>query len=275
MNALGGGGYGGLWGWNSSSPRKPKQPRRRPFDSKSQSSSNSNSVDATGRARHWFPLMQAATAGSLALTGDTIAQLTQRWRKAEAENQQDVKRALLSDHDWLRALRMTSYGFLLYGPGSYAWYQYLDHSLPAKTVENLLLKVLLNQIVLGPCVIAVVFAWNNLWQGKVSQLPGKYQRDALPTLLYGFRFWIPVTFLNFWYTIFSSAIYFLFFLSPLGGSSSSSCSFHVCGFNFLELLLVFNYEQVTSMHFINSCCQQAELWSRGWFGSLTSDRPQV
>ncbi|KAM2269039.1 hypothetical protein ACFX1S_047087 [Malus domestica] len=88
MNALGGGGYGGLWGWNSSSPRKPKQPRRRPFDSKSQSSSNSNSVDATGRARHWFPLMQAATAGSLALTGDTIAQLTQRWRKAEAENQQ-------------------------------------------------------------------------------------------------------------------------------------------------------------------------------------------
>ncbi|KAM2269040.1 hypothetical protein ACFX1S_047088 [Malus domestica] len=110
----------------------------------------------------------------------------------------DVKRALLSDHDWLRALRMTSYGFLLYGPGSYAWYQYLDHSLPAKTVENLLLKVLLNQIVLGPCVIAVVFAWNNLWQGKVSQLPEKYQRDALPTLLYGFRFWIPVTFLNFW-----------------------------------------------------------------------------
>jgi protein Mpv17 len=47
------------------------------------------------------------------------------------------------------------------------------------------LQILLNQIVLGPCVIAVVFAWNNLWQGKLSQLPDKYQKDALPTLLFG------------------------------------------------------------------------------------------
>lgn len=46
-------------------------------------------------------------------------------------------------------------------------------------------QVMLNQIVLGPCVIAVVFAWNNLWQGKLSQLPAMYQKDALPTLLYG------------------------------------------------------------------------------------------
>ena len=36
---------------------------------------------------------------------------------------------------------MASYGFLLYGPGSYAWYQYLDRALPKQTVENLLLKV--------------------------------------------------------------------------------------------------------------------------------------
>ncbi|CAB4303700.1 unnamed protein product [Prunus armeniaca] len=221
MNALGGGGLGGLWGWNPS-PRKPKQQRKRRFDSKSQSS---NSVEATGGAGHWFPLKQAATAGSLALTGDTIAQLSQRWTKAKALNQQDGKYALLSDHDWLRALRMTSYGFLLYGPGSYAWYQFLDHSLPAKTVGNLLLKVLLNQIVLGPTVIAVVFAWNNLWQRKLSQLPDKYQRDAFPTLLYGFRFWIP------------------------GDTSSSPCSFHVCGLDILELLFVFNYEQVKSAYF--------------------------
>lgn len=116
---------------------------------------------------------------------------------------------------------MTSYGLLLYGPGSYAWYQCLDHFLPKPTVQNLMLKVLcfiyiyiwsnlrelagikdrwyllsslflphfwqvlLNQIVLGPCVIAVVFAWNNLWQRRLSELPEKYRRDALPTLLYG------------------------------------------------------------------------------------------
>ncbi|XP_062007829.1 protein sym-1 [Rosa rugosa] len=200
MHVLGGGGHGGFWGWDSL-PKKPKQQRKR-FDSKS-----SNSVEANGGPGFRFPLKQAVTAGSLALTGDTIAQLREHWRKAKTLDQQsssstptsqDVTQALLSDHDWLRALRMTSYGFLLYGPGSYAWYQYLDHALPGKTVVNLLLKVLLNQVVLGPSVIAVVFAWNNLWQGKLSQLPEKYRKDALPTLLYGFRFWIPVSLLNFW-----------------------------------------------------------------------------
>ncbi|CAK9144296.1 unnamed protein product [Ilex paraguariensis] len=80
---------------------------------------------------------------------------------------------------------MITYGFLFYGPGSYAWYQYLDHCMPKQTVENLLMKVLLNQIVLGPAVIAVVFAWNNLCQGKLSELPDKYLKDALPTLFVG------------------------------------------------------------------------------------------
>lgn len=81
MRALGGGGHGGLWGWDSL-PKKPKQQRKR-FDSKS-----SNSVEATGGPGFRFPLKQAVTAGSLALTGDTIAQLRERWRKAKTSDQQ-------------------------------------------------------------------------------------------------------------------------------------------------------------------------------------------
>ncbi|KAI7979397.1 E3 ubiquitin-protein ligase RNF130 [Camellia lanceoleosa] len=73
--------------------------------------------------------------------------------------------------------------------------------MPKQTVENLVLKVLLNQIILGPIVIAVVFAWNNLWQGKISELPNKYKKDALPTLFFGFRLWIPVGVLNFGFAI--------------------------------------------------------------------------
>uniref|UniRef100_A0A7N0U476 Uncharacterized protein n=1 Tax=Kalanchoe fedtschenkoi TaxID=63787 RepID=A0A7N0U476_KALFE len=57
---------------------------------------------------------------------------------------------------------MLSYGFLLYGPGSFAWYQLLDRVMPQQTSKNLLFKVFLNQVVLGPSVIAVVFVWNNL-----------------------------------------------------------------------------------------------------------------
>ncbi|KAF5823529.1 hypothetical protein HanXRQr2_Chr01g0039331 [Helianthus annuus] len=108
---------------------------------------------------------------------------------------------------------MASYGFLLYGSGSYVWYQYLDRCMPKQTTQNIIMKVkktnfpfyclnkfiqndnnliydfnlqvVLNQIILSPSVIAVVFAWNNLWQGKLSELPNKYQKHALPTLLFG------------------------------------------------------------------------------------------
>ncbi|KAF6173336.1 hypothetical protein GIB67_027031 [Kingdonia uniflora] len=183
------GGNGGFW-WNfpSKNGRNSNSRRRsRPSDSL-----NGGGGDSNFR----FPLKQAVTAASLALTGDTIAQLNSKWKSSF--DHKDTILNLLANHDWLRSLRMASYGFLLYGPGSYAWYRYLDHSLPKQSVENLVLKVVLNQIILGPCVIAVVFAWNNLWKGQLSELPQKYQKDALPALLYGFRFWIPVSILNFW-----------------------------------------------------------------------------
>ncbi|XWS44506.1 hypothetical protein CRYUN_Cryun15aG0051200 [Craigia yunnanensis] len=208
MEALGG--NGPFWGWKLPEIRSTK----RPFSSKSKSSDST--AEAAGGGAFRFPLKQAVTAASLALTGDTIAQLSDHWRKQKqslsgsSETSKDIMPSIISHHDWLRAMRMTSYGFLLYGPGSYAWYKYLDHCLPHQTAQNIMLKVLLNQIVLGPCVIAVVFAWNNLWLGKLSELPNKYQKDALPTLFYGFRFWIPVSMLNFWYICLY--LYYLFIL---------------------------------------------------------------
>lgn len=204
MGSLGGGGggfgNGGIWGM-----------RRRPFDSengenkKSPKSSSSSSSSGKVGSDGWggFPMKQAATAATLAVTGDTIAQLREKWVQNKNQlnpispHQDDVTWSLM-DHNWLRALRMGSYGFLLYGPGSYVWYQYLDRWMPKQTAQNVLTKVILNQIVLGPSVIAVVFAWNNLWQGKLAELPNKYRKDALRTLLFGFRFWIPVSVINFW-----------------------------------------------------------------------------
>ncbi|XP_050226310.1 uncharacterized protein LOC126676199 [Mercurialis annua] len=208
MEAFGGGGNGGFWGWNWELNNHLNKKKKKPYNNSKSNASES----ASGGGGFRFPLKQAATAGSLALTGDTIAQATERWRNSktpadsippshdsgENDDYTHLMRTILLDHDWLRALRMTSYGFLLYGPGSYAWYQHLDRCLPRQSVKNVMLKVLLNQIVLGPCVIAVIFAWNNLWQGKLSMLPAKYKKDALPTLFYGFRFWIPVSVLNFW-----------------------------------------------------------------------------
>ncbi|GLJ15362.1 hypothetical protein SUGI_0252030 [Cryptomeria japonica] len=163
-----------------------------------------NDANFNTRGKEWqFPMKSAMTAASLALTGDTIAQFRDP-NKSESNIQnptpsdiKDIVVAKLIKHDWLRALRMTTYGFLLYGPGSQAWYELLDRALPEQTLRNLSVKVTLNQIVLGPCVIAVVFAWNSLWQGKLKELPKKYQKDAIPTLIYGWKFWIPASVLNF------------------------------------------------------------------------------
>ncbi|KAJ1285244.1 hypothetical protein BS78_03G265200 [Paspalum vaginatum] len=203
-------GTGGEWWWNLPYLRRKSNSRRRNTDPRGRrrgppreplSSSSSDSIE---QSRGWsadFPFRQAVTAASLTFAGDTIAQVRgrivdRRRSGAEADSKELIPDILLN-HDWLRALRMASYGFLLYGPGSYAWYRFLDRCMPKQTLVNMSVKVTLNQIVLGPCVIAVVFAWNNLWLGKLSELPSKYQNDALPTLLYGFRFWVPVSIVNF------------------------------------------------------------------------------
>ncbi|CAI5503270.1 unnamed protein product [Closterium sp. Naga37s-1] len=204
-----------------------------------------------------FPLKAAVTASGLALTGDTIAQLVERYRRRQAKEieieaaspccrkrlrgvadkelwKHDFVQALrmasygfllygllmpgwlirafpflpthlalfprasplphqlrgvadkeLWQHDFIRALRMASYGFLLYGPGSYVWYQCLDRMLPAPTLTNFVLKVTANQVVLGPCVLLVVFAWNMAWMGKAKDIPDKYRRDFFPALVDG------------------------------------------------------------------------------------------
>lgn len=201
MGSLGATGNGGVWGMGPFHDNIRRRSNKKK-DTNKRESKPSNSVDSAGGGGYQFPLKQAVTSSALCLTGDTIAQLRHRWvrNKDTLSHSQDFKdtiSTLFSEYDYIRALRMSSYGFLLYGPGSYAWYQFLDHCMPQKNVQNLTTKVVLNQVVLGPTVIAVIFAWNNLWLGKLSELPNKYKNDALPTLLTGFKFWIPVSILNF------------------------------------------------------------------------------
>lgn len=210
---------GGSCSWWTTHPFNHLR-RRGQRNKNHKASSSSSESSAQTNVSHRFPLKQALTAGTLALTGDTIAQLRHRWTSnldtqspshPSHHSDKDIIQTLLSSHDWLRALRMTSYGFLFYGPGSYVWYQTLDRYLPQPTIQNLLTKVLLNQIILGPAVIAVVFAWNSLWQGKLSHLSTKYQNDALPTLLVGFRFWVPYSVLNFWVVPLQARVAFMSF----------------------------------------------------------------
>lgn len=73
MDAIGfGNGFCGFWKWDP----KPDTRRRR-------IRSNSGSPGSAVGGGYQFPLKQALTAASLTLTGDTIAQLSNRWNKAK------------------------------------------------------------------------------------------------------------------------------------------------------------------------------------------------
>ncbi|KAL3573203.1 hypothetical protein D5086_027107 [Populus alba] len=85
-----------------------------------------------------------------------------------------------------------------------------------------MLKVLLNQVVLGPSVIAVVFAWNNLWQGEAFTASREVSKRCSSNI----ALWaVPI---------------------------QARVAFMSTGSIFLELLLVINNEQV------DSSCQHSE-----------------
>jgi protein Mpv17 len=92
---------------------------------------------------------------------------------------------------------MGSFGLFFYGPYQHYWYQALDASFKARTIRNFVSKVALNQLVLAPVVIAGVFAWSLGFQGQLSAWPDKVNRDFIPTILTGWRFWIPAASVNF------------------------------------------------------------------------------
>eukprot|EP00850_Spirogloea_muscicola_P018819 SM000176S03150 [mRNA] locus=s176:207395:209446:+ [translate_table: standard] len=149
-------------------------------------------VGSLERAR--FPLKAAGIAGGLAVVGDGIAQgLDAVRRRRDAERATDGmapccrKKALAkaSQYDFVRAARMGSYGFLLYGPFSQKWYEFLEG------------VVIANQLILGPTVLLMVYGWNFLCMGKLRELPQKYKRDMWPSLVDGWKFWIPASVVNF------------------------------------------------------------------------------
>lgn len=69
--------------WGLFPPFHSQRRKRRNPSSKSDSS-----VESTGPAGFRFPIKQAATAGTLAVTGDTLAQLRENWVKNKSPEHQ-------------------------------------------------------------------------------------------------------------------------------------------------------------------------------------------
>jgi protein Mpv17 len=136
------------------------------------------------------PLKAALTSGSLSASGDLLAQFAVSQFAKSAGKQPDA-------YDPSRTARMFGFGFAFYGPFQFYWYNLLDWLMPLKSVPNFLAKVTANQLVLAPITLSTVFAWNLCLTGKRDELRGKLRRDLLPTMLNGWKFWVPAATLNF------------------------------------------------------------------------------
>lgn len=137
------------------------------------------------------PLLAAAlTSGGLTLVGDLLAQaLTHRLAGGDG---------LIGDVDARRAARMGAFGLAFYGPYQHWWYGALARALPGRSTPAFLGKVAANQLLLAPVVLAAVFAWSAAGTGKLDTLSAKIKADLVPTMVNGWKFWVPAASVNFY-----------------------------------------------------------------------------
>lgn len=138
------------------------------------------------------PWMQAGlTSGALSAMGDVVAQVLEKRHMYTHMN-------LDKPFDAGRCVRMLMFGLLLYGPFQHWWYGALGSAFPGRGVQNFLSKVALNQVVLGPIVLTSAFAWTFVLQNQANRLKQKVRKDLLPTLVNGWKFWVPAACINFY-----------------------------------------------------------------------------
>jgi len=134
----------------------------------------------------------ALTSGTMCASGDILAQSLSNYINRD---QPELQRP----YDITRTARMAGWGLCFYGPYQNWWYALLDRYFGAKTTFNFLTKVALNQVALGPVVSITVFSWTLALQNKIDAIPDKMRNDLLPTIVSGWKFWVPAACVNFYY----------------------------------------------------------------------------
>ncbi|RLM99518.1 uncharacterized protein C2845_PM06G29680 [Panicum miliaceum] len=100
--------------------------------------------------------------------------------------------------DFLRTIRMASYGLLISGPTLHLWFNFISKVFPKKDVVNTLKKMFLGQAVYGPIINSVFFSYNAGLQGEtVPEITARLKRDLVPTIKSGILYWPACDFITF------------------------------------------------------------------------------
>ncbi|KAI9487328.1 MAG: sym-1 [Benjaminiella poitrasii] len=134
-------------------------------------------------------LVQSISTAALFGAGDVIAQ-------------QLVERQGWKRHDYMRTLRMTTFGGVFAGPVLSVWYRYVDRKITIKNpFQGLVAKVTLDQFVFAPFFIAAFFTGQGLFEGKsVKEIKEKLSNGYKTALIGNYKIWPAVQFINFYFT---------------------------------------------------------------------------
>ncbi|KAK3136609.1 hypothetical protein QOZ80_5BG0439340 [Eleusine coracana subsp. coracana] len=100
--------------------------------------------------------------------------------------------------DFLRTLRMASYGLLISGPTLHFWFNFVSKVFPKTDVVNTFKKMFLGQAVYGPIINSVFFSYNAALQGETTpEIIARLKRDLVPTIKSGLIYWPLCDFITF------------------------------------------------------------------------------
>ena len=163
--------------------------------------------EASRRRARTALLKDACACGALSVIGDTLAQRASK--RAESprrgsrrnRNSSSVTKLRNTGFSWdcVRSARMGAFGLLVYGPMQHFWYKALKAQFGGRSAGDFAAKVMLNQVILGPIVCSLVFAWTLTLQRRQAEIRKKIENDLLPTMQQGWKFWVPASSMNFWY----------------------------------------------------------------------------
>ncbi|CAM9287316.1 unnamed protein product [Ectocarpus sp. 4 AP-2014] len=102
------------------------------------------------------------------------------------------------DYDFMRTLRLGTFGALVHGPTGHYFYGMLDAKLPGTKPMTVASKVAIDQTIWNPIFGVMFFTYLGLAEGKsVDDIQKKIKNDLATAVMGSWTVWIPAHTINF------------------------------------------------------------------------------
>ena len=104
----------------------------------------------------------------------------------------------LSSFDWMRLLRLASFGLLVHGPSSHVFYGALDRRIPGTSSGIVIAKVTIDQLFWSPCFSVLFFGYTSALEMRGTQyVVEKIQAESFVQVVGSWHVWPVAHAINF------------------------------------------------------------------------------